>query len=112
MMSRQVPVLRVLLAVTIVAGCASHPTMATDSKPSSQQEAARAMLDYRKLASELREMAHRRTLEAEILANQANRNEATVSHWRDMAQQLAKEAEEAEQHAREMQRMVPHGMVQ
>jgi hypothetical protein len=35
---------------------------------------AGSVLDYRKLASELREMAHRRTLEAEILANRANRN--------------------------------------
>jgi hypothetical protein len=77
-----------------------------------QQEAARAVMDYRKLAAELREMAHQREIEAELLAKQPNPDQARIAHWREMAQQLRKEADAAEEHAREMQRFVPHGMMQ
>ena len=69
-------------------------------------------MDYRKLAMELREMAHRREVEAEVLSKQPNPDQERIAHWRDMAQQLLKEADAAEQHAREMQRSVPHGMIQ
>jgi hypothetical protein len=69
-------------------------------------------MDYRKLAAELREMAQRRALEADVLAKQSNPDQAMIAHWREMAQNLNKEAEAAEQHAREMQRNVPHGMIQ
>jgi hypothetical protein len=78
----------------------------------SQQEAAKAALDYRRLATGLREMAHRREVEAEMLSKQSNPDQAQITHWRDMVQQLLKEADAAEQHAREMQKSVPHGMMQ
>jgi hypothetical protein len=70
------------------------------------------VLDYRRLAADLREMAHRREGEAEVFAKQSNPDQAQIAHWRDMVQQLLKEADAAEQHAREMQKAVPHGMMQ
>jgi hypothetical protein len=85
--------------------------MKPDQTPS-QQEAAKAALDYRRLAADLREMAHRREVEAEVLAKQPNPDQAQIAHWREMVQQLLKEADAAEQHAREMQKTVPHGMMQ
>lgn len=92
-------------------GCETTPSSTGGGGPS-QQEAARAVVDYRRLAAELREMAHRRELEADVLAKQQNPDQAMIAHWREMAQHLRAEADTAEQHAQEMQRSVPHGMMQ
>ncbi len=101
----------VLFGAGFLWGCQTAPS-STGGGISSQQDAARAVVDYRKLAAELREMAHRRELEADVLAKQQNPDQAMIAHWREMARQLRAEADAAEQHAREMQRNVPHGMMQ
>jgi hypothetical protein len=69
-------------------------------------------MDYRKLATELREMARRRELEAEVMAKQDNPDQQRIAQKREMAQELLKEALAADQRAQEMQRQVPHGMIQ
>lgn len=84
-------------------GCETASETAVGGGISSQQETAKAVMDYRKLAAELREMARRREIEAEVMAKQPNPYQARISHWREMAQQLRKEADAAEEHAREMQ---------
>ncbi len=100
-----------LFGSVLFMGCETTPS-SMGGGGASQQDAARAVIDYRKLAAELREMAHRRELEAEVLAKQPNSDQEMIAHWRDMAQHLRTEADAAEQHAREMQRRVPHGMMQ
>jgi hypothetical protein len=92
--------------------CTTAPSSLNEAAPSSQQEAATAVLDYRKLAAEFREIAQRREMEAEVLQRQPNPDPAKITHWRDMAERLRKDAEAAEQHARDMQRNIPHGMIQ
>ena len=52
MMSSKMRALLVLLVLIAVAGCPSPRMMSTESQPSSQQGAAKAVLDYCKLASE------------------------------------------------------------
>lgn len=100
-----------LFGSALFLGCETTPSGMGEAG-SSQQDAARAVIDYRKLAAELREMAHRRELEAQVLSKQPNPDQEMIAHWRDMAEHLRKEADAAEQHAREMQRRVPHGMMQ
>jgi hypothetical protein len=112
MSQRSVLVVGVLFGSALLSACETAPSGMGGGGVSSQREAARAVMDYRKLAAELREMAQRRALEADVLAKQSNPDQAMIAHWREMAQSLNKEAEAAEQHAREMQRNVPHGMMQ
>lgn len=112
MKQKHMLILYVGLGMVLVWGCSSTPSGSVDSGSSTQQETAKTAMDYRNLAAELREMAHRRELESEVLSKQQNPDQTRIAHWREMAQQLRKEADAAEQHAREMQEGVPHGMIQ
>lgn len=105
-------ILGALLGIAPLWGCATVPADISEAVSSLPQEAARTAMDYRKLATELREMARRREIEADILAKQQNPDETRIRLKREMAQELSKEADLAEQRAREMQRSVPHGMMQ
>ncbi|GKS60132.1 hypothetical protein YTPLAS18_36590 [Nitrospira sp.] len=111
---RQICVTKTLLVVgmIVMTGCASTQPGEYGAMPSSQEEAARAVLDYRNLAATLRAMAHQRELEAEMLSLQPNPDQERLAHWREMAETLRKQADEAERHSRDMQRNVPHGMMQ
>jgi hypothetical protein len=108
----KISILVVLFGTSMLWGCVTDPSGMKPGQTASQQEAAKAALDYRRLAADLREMAHRREVEAEVMARQSNPDQAQIAHWRDMVQQLQTEADAAEQHAREMQKSVPHGMMQ
>jgi hypothetical protein len=112
MKQRLMTVFSVLFGTVLMSSCADGPSTSVDRGSLSQQDTAMAVLDYRRLASELRQMADRRELEAEMLSRQQDADQAMIAHWREMAQQLRKEADAADQHAQEMQRHVPHGMVQ
>jgi predicted secreted Zn-dependent protease len=86
---------------------ASTPTV-----ESSQQDFASATRQYRQHAAELREMARRRMIEADVLAQKDNPDMEKVQAKRDLAKDLLEAADQSEAKARELQKKVPHGMVQ
>jgi hypothetical protein len=114
----------VLAVITALAGCSTtpsgNPAGPTDSSsPSSagvsksnQQDYASATREYRHHAAELREMARRRQIEADVLAQKENPDMEKVQAKRELAKDLLEAADQSEAKARELQRKVPHGMVQ
>jgi hypothetical protein len=98
------------LVLSGATACSTTETM--ESTESSQQDRASATKEYRHHAAELREMARRRQIEADVLAQKENPDMEKVQAKRDLAKDLLEAAEQSDAKAREMQRKVPHGMVQ
>ncbi len=88
------------------------PAASPASVESSQQDFASATRQYRQHATELREMARRRLIEADVLAQKENPDMEKVQAKRDLAKDLLDAADQSEAKARELQKKVPHGMVQ
>ncbi|MET0516324.1 MAG: hypothetical protein ABW047_13480 [Nitrospiraceae bacterium] len=103
-------VVGILLVLSGATACSTTETM--ESTESSQQDRASATKEYRHHAAELREMARRRQIEADVLAQKENPDMEKVQAKRDLAKDLLEAAEQSDAKAREMQRKVPHGMVQ
>ncbi|HJR78245.1 MAG TPA: hypothetical protein VJ805_14800 [Nitrospiraceae bacterium] len=117
------PTLRVAGILFILSGTIACSTTPEDSQPpsfssstqpveSSQQDLAAATREYSHHAAELREMARRRQIEADVLAQKDNPDMEKVQAKRDLAKDLLEAAEQSEAKARELRRRVPHGMVQ
>jgi hypothetical protein len=105
--------------LSIFAGCTAAPSgriggpEAPASAPATtQQDKAALLFHYRQEAADLREMAKRREMEADVLARNPGADPEQVRRKRDLAQDLRTAADEAEQKAQELRRQVPHGMVQ
>ena len=110
-------------AVVVLLAAAACSTISSDdsrgaapaSTPiieSSQQDFASATRQYRQHATELREMARRRLIEADVLAQKENPDMEKVQAKRDLAKDLLDAADQSDAKARELQKKVPHGMVQ
>jgi hypothetical protein len=100
--------------VTLVAlGCSSGTQGTSDSRVStgSQQQVANDARQYRQHATELREMARRRQMEADVLAQKENPDLDRIQGKRELAKDLLEAADQFDAKARELQREVPHGMV-
>jgi hypothetical protein len=79
---------------------------------STQQALANLRFHYRQHAVDLRDMAKRRQIEADVLAQQVGPDDAQVRRKRDLAEDLLSAADEAETKAREIRRQMPHNMMQ
>ncbi len=108
-----------LLSVILAAsGCTTgsegnSPTSTqTTSVQRTQQEFAKDAMQYRQHAAELREMARRRQMEADVLAQKENPDMERVQGKRELAKDLLDAADQFEAKAKELQRNVPHGMAQ
>ena len=110
--------MHLLCAAMFVTGCTGTPTSTGESSTMqgtghvSQKEAASNLFVYRQEATDLRDMARRRQLEADVLERNLGPDNEQVRRKRDLAAELTAAAEEVEQKARDLQRRVPHGMVQ
>lgn len=109
--------LLILSIATSLAGCSTlpHATSASGSSAHpcfSQQDLARQARMYRQEAADLREMAGRRQAEADVLQRKENPDREAIKHRRGLAEDLLAAAAEAEQKAQDLERQVPHGMVQ
>ena len=95
-------------------GCSAGVRGNSDSRVStpSQQQVANDARQYRQHATELREMARRRQMEADVLAQKDNPDLERIEGKRELAKDLLEAADQFEAKARELQREVPHGMVQ
>lgn len=111
----------VLIVLSLVTGCSTSPAddspgtplpSSVDTTESTQQDFASASRQYRQHAAELREMARRRQIEAEVLAQKENPDMEKVQAKRELAKDLLEAADQSEAKARELQKKVPHGMVQ
>ena len=105
------------LFMTILAafGCSAGLQGNSESKTTvgmTQQDYAVDARQYRQHAAELREMARRRQLEADVLSQKENPDTERVQGKRELAKDLLEAADQFETKARELQRNVPHGMVQ
>jgi len=101
----------------MLAGCSTPmPATGDQAAPSqpcfSQQDTARHSLVLRKEAADLREMARRRQAEADVMERKPAPDRERIEQQRRLAQDLLAAAEETEQKARDLERQVPHGMVQ
>ena len=102
-----------IVAPILLAACATvSDEQPAQQRGSPQQRVAGEARDYRAQAYTLWDMADRRQAEADILSQQLGRDHAEVQLKLRLAEELTKAAEEADQQAREMRRLVPHGMVQ
>jgi hypothetical protein len=99
----------VLIVFSMASGCS---TTSDSPASSSQQDYASATREYSHHAAELREMARRRQIEADVLAQKENPDMEKVQAKRDLAKDLLDAADQSEAKARELRRKVPHGMVQ
>jgi hypothetical protein len=99
-------------AVTLV-GCASGSADRADMSGAafSQQSLGDKAFQYRRQAGELREMARRLEMEAEMHAQVSGQESAEAKHARDMAKNFWATAEEADNLARQYQSQVSHGQV-
>ena len=115
--------IRVAGALLVLSGITACSTMSSEDSPgtapastptveSTQQDFASATRQYRQHAAELREMARRRMIEADVLAQKENPDLEKVQAKRELAKDLLEAADQSEAKARELQRKVPHGMVQ
>ncbi|HEY7130595.1 MAG TPA: hypothetical protein VH332_13015 [Nitrospira sp.] len=100
-----------LLATLAVFGCSTGPEENAAAVTTQKQFATDAR-QYRQHAAELREMARRRQIEADVLARKENPDMERVEAKRELAKDLLEAADVFEVKAQELQRMVPHGMVQ
>ena len=66
---------------------------------------------YRQLADQLRQMAERRRIEAQLLARQSNVDATLIAQKQQLSEDLDAIATEAEKRAREAEKHIPHGMV-
>ena len=101
----------IAVALLATAGCAEQQ-VDQGRTASPQQDAARQSTDYRTQAIELREMADRRQLEADLLAREVGPDDPSVEKKRRLAEELRAAASDAENRAHDLSRQVPHGMVQ
>jgi len=109
-----------LMAISTAVGCSagsmgnggSTASASAQGKGGIQQDFATDARQYRQHAAELREMARRRQLEADVLAQKENPDMERVQGKRELAKDLLEAADQFEAKARELQRNVPHGMVQ
>ena len=107
-----------LMAISTASGCSGSMGNAGSTAPSArgqgvtQQDFATDVQQYRQHAAELREMARRRQLEADLLAQKQNPDMERVEGKRELAKDLLEAADQFDAKARELQRNVPHGMVQ
>jgi hypothetical protein len=105
----------VLAAPTLIAACATVPGDRTvQPEGSSQQELADEAQDYRAQSYVLWDMARRRQAEADvlILSQKLGPNHEEVQRKFQLAQELQRAAEEADQKGRATRRQVPHNVVQ
>jgi len=98
----------VLIVLSMTTGCSTT----SEGPASSQQDYASATKEYSHHAAELREMARRRQIEADVMAQKENPDMEKVQAKRDLARDLLEAADQSEAKARELRRRVPHGMVQ
>ena len=105
----------VLLTPTVTAfGCATglEGDSGVVSSPTDQKQYANDARLYRMHAAELRDMARRRQIEADVLAQKENPDMERVQGKRELAKDLLEAADQFDAKAKELQRRVPHGMVQ
>jgi hypothetical protein len=103
----------VLAAPTLIAACATVPGDRTvQPEGSSQQELADEAQDYRAQSYVLWDMARRRQAEADVLSQKLGPNHEEVQRKFQLAQELQRAAEEADQKGRATRRQVPHNVVQ
>ncbi len=112
MLSSTLRIAGILVVLSAITGCSTAPSEDSASNPASQQDFASATREYRHHAAELREMARRRQIEADVLAQKANPDMEKVQAKRELAKDLLEAADESEAKARNLQRRIPHGMVQ
>ena len=102
-----------LTAAILLAGAGCTGQQVSDGTMASpQQDAARQSTSYRSQANQLREMADRRQLEADLLAREVGPNDPSVEKKRRLAEELRAAAADAENRAHDLRPQVPHGMVQ
>lgn len=100
--------------VTLAAfGCSlgSHGNSDSTAPTVSQQQIATDARQYRQHAAELREMARRRQMEADVLAQKETPDMERIQGKRELAKDLLEAADQFEAKGKELQREVPHGMV-
>ena len=105
------------LGVVIVnAACAMSPeerrAVPAATRGSNQQGLAGEAHIQREQASKFHDMAERRTVEAEVQANEHGPDDTAVRQKRKLATDLDAAGDEAEQRSRDLRKQVPHGMVQ
>jgi len=101
----------IFLATLAAFGCSTGPEENVATATTQKQFATDARL-YRQHAAELREMARRRQIEADVLARKENPDMERVEAKRELAKDLLEAADVFDVKAQELQRRVPHGMVQ
>jgi hypothetical protein len=102
-----VPSALAVLALSTFGGCATS-TESSRMTPSGR-EASELAFQYRQQAAELRQMAARLELEAQIYAQRQDQEQAKRTSA--LAKDMRVGADAAEEQAREYRRQVPHGMV-
>lgn len=103
-----------LVGLSVLVGCATgdRTSLPTAVEGSTQQDTADAAMRYRQEAANLREMAQRQTIEAEVLEQKEGSDSENVKRNKQLVQELLTTANAAEEKARELRKDVPHGMVQ
>jgi len=109
-----------LAAVMLFAGCAAEmtDTSAASGQPGgsprfvSQDQARQLTTQYRRQASDLRDLAARAEWEAQWYESQFGLNDKEASRRRAQARELWAAAEQADQLAIDYRRQVPHGQIQ
>lgn len=105
-----------VLVFGLLAGCTTadgeRTTRPEATGTSSQEDLAHKALEYREQARVLRDMAERREAEAALQSQELGPDHESVQRKRKLAEELRNKADEAEATARDLQRQVPHGMVQ
>jgi len=103
------------IAILAAFGCSTGSEGSSEAGATTrttQQEFANDARQYRQHAAELRDMARRRQIEADVLAQKENPDMERVQGKRELAKDLLEAADVFDAKARELQRRVPHGMVQ
>ena len=96
-----------VLGLCVLVGCATSTD--TARMATSGREASELAFQYRQQAADLRHMAARLELEAQI---HTQRHEAEqAKRTSELAKEARASADAAEEQAREYRRQVPHGMV-
>jgi hypothetical protein len=102
------------MIILAASGC-STGLQGSESKATTgrtQQDIATDAKQYRQHAAELREMGRRRQIEADVLSQKENPDMERVQGKRELAKDLLEAADQFDMKSRELQRNVPHGMVQ
>jgi len=108
-----------LVAMVLFAGCAAEMTDTSGSASQgvgaqlvSQDQARQLTAQYRRKASDLRDLAARTEWEAQWYESQFGVNDQEATRRRTQASQLWAAAEQADQLAIDYRRQVPHGQIQ